>query len=151
MPEFTQTSTVDAPVERVWERIITPEGVNAEFRPLFRMTFPKEIERLTPDSVPLGERLCRSWILLFGVLPIDYDDVTLVRVDPPHGFLERSPMLSMRAWEHERTLEPAEDGRTRVTDRIRFEPRISFMGALARPIYRAVFRRRHRLLGRSFA
>ena len=34
----------------------------------------------------------------------------LVRLDPPSGFLERSSMLSMRTWEHERTLEPAAGG-----------------------------------------
>ena len=51
----------------------------------------------------LGERLFRSWILLFGVLPIDYDDITLVSIEPGRGFHERSSMLSMRVWEHERT------------------------------------------------
>ena len=32
---------------------------------------------------------------LFGLLPIDYDDLTFVAIDPPHGFDERSTMLSM--------------------------------------------------------
>ena len=41
------------------------------------------------------------------MIPIDYDDLTLVALEPGRGFHERSRMLSMRVWEHERTLEPA--------------------------------------------
>jgi hypothetical protein len=95
----------------------------------------------------VGERLCRSWILLFGVLPVDYDDITVVELDPPHGFLERSPMLSNRLWEHRRTIEPAGPGRCTVTDAIRWEPRVPLPVA---PVYRAVFALRHRRLRRHF-
>ena len=54
----------------------------------------------------LGERIFRSWVLLFGVLPIDFDDLTLIALEHGRGFHERSRMLSMRVWEHERALEP---------------------------------------------
>ena len=66
----------------------------------------------------LGERIFRSWVLLFGVLPIDYDDLTLIALEPGRGFHERSRMLSMRVWEHERTLEPDGEGGCRVRDRL---------------------------------
>ena len=49
-----------------------------------RMTIPKGIDALTPATVTLGEPIGRSWILLFGVLPIDYDDITLVELEDGH-------------------------------------------------------------------
>lgn len=125
------------------------EGVNDELAPLLRMTHPADVDQLNPDNVPLGERLFRSWVLLFGVVPFDYDDLVLVRVEPGRGFLERSTMLSQRSWEHERTLEDAPGG-CRVTDRIRFEPRLPLIGRPLRPLLRRFFRHRHRRLRRRF-
>ena len=147
--EFQVASRVDAPRSEVWARVSSMEGVNDELAPVLRMTHPPEVADLNPHNVPLGERLFRSWILLFGVLPFDYDDLVLVRVDPDRGFLERSSMLSQRVWEHERTLEDAEEG-CLVTDRIRFVPRPPLVGALLRPLLRAFFRHRHRRLRRRF-
>ena len=103
-------SRLDAPPQAVWERVITEEGINDEMRPIMRMRFPRALRGLDPETVELGEPLGRCWLLLFGVLPFDYDELTLVRLDPGRGFLERSRMLSQRLWEHERTLEPAGDG-----------------------------------------
>jgi hypothetical protein len=60
------------------------------------MTFPAGVNPLRAADLPLGRRLCRSWILLFGLLPIDYDDLTLLRWRPGVEFLEVSPMLSQR-------------------------------------------------------
>ena len=97
----------------------------------------------------VGERICRSWILLLGVLPVDYDDITLVRLNPPHGFLERSAMLSQRAWEHERTLEQQSD-RCVLTDSVRYQPRLPLPDKLLAPLYGFIFRHRHRRLRRRF-
>ena len=141
---------LSAPAEEVWARISTPEGVNDEFRPFLRMTFPPEVASLDPETVPIGERICRSWVLLFGVLPVDYDDLTLVSVDPPRGFHERSSMLTQRVWEHRRTIEPLGDGACRVTDRLTFEPRLKLPPQLFAPVFRLVFRWRHRRLRRTF-
>lgn len=147
--EFTVGSRLTAPRQAVWERISSMEGVNDELAPLIRMTYPPAVEQLTPDSVRLGERICRSWILLFGVLPFDYDDLVLVRIDDGYGFLERSTMLSQRLWEHERTLADAPGGCT-VTDRIRYEPRIPFIAVALRPVLRGFVGHRHRRLRRRF-
>jgi hypothetical protein len=59
-------------------------------------------------------------------------------------------MLSMRVWEHERTLEPVGAGDCRVRDRLSFEPRLPGTGPLLERIVRATFRHRHRRLGRRF-
>jgi ligand-binding SRPBCC domain-containing protein len=143
------TSRLDASPREVWDRIVTPEGINDELRPFLRMTVPRGIERLDPASVELGKPIGRSWILLFGVLPIDRDDVPLVELEEGRRFLERSPMLSMKLWEHERTVEPNGSG-CEITDRIRFQARLGLPAALPRPLFRAFFRHRHRRLRRRF-
>jgi hypothetical protein len=135
----------------VWERIVTPEGINHELMPLMRMTVPRGIDALDPASVPVGERLFRSWVLLFGFIPFDYDDIGLVRFEPGRGFHERSTMLTQRRTGHagpgmhERTLEPDGDG-CLVTDRLRFEPRAAVPVAVVRRLVAATFAHRHRRL-----
>lgn len=144
---FEVSSTLASPAPEVWHHAITPAGVNFELRPLARMTWPAGIERL--EAAPLGTRLCRSWILFLGVLPIDYDDLTFVEFGPGFRFLERSPMLSQRLWQHERTVEER-GGACRVTDRVRFEPRVRLLGAVQRVVFHRAFRLRHRNLRRRF-
>jgi hypothetical protein len=133
----------------VWDRVTTPAGIGDEMHPFLRMTIPRGLDRLDPESIELGERIGRSWILLFGLLPFDYDDLSLVRLDPGEGFLERSTMLSQRVWEHERTLEPIEGG-CKVSDRVRWESRLGLATAPLRPAIAWFFRHRHRRLVRHF-
>jgi ligand-binding SRPBCC domain-containing protein len=142
-------SRLSASPEAVWERVSTFEGVNDELRPVLRMTAPASVRALDPADVVLGERIFRSWVLLFGVLPIDYDDLTLVALEPGRGFHERSRMLSMRVWEHERTLTADGPGCV-VRDRLGFEPRLPGMGPLLERVIRATFRHRHKRLRRRF-
>jgi len=146
---FSESSIVAASPDIVWARVSTMAGVNAELAPLARMTYPEAMGVLAPAAVPLGRRAFRSWILLFGVLPIEYDDLTLVRIDPGHGFREESPLLSQRLWIHERTIEPAAGG-CRITDRLEFEPRLAFLGPVFLAVFRFFFRHRHRRLRREF-
>jgi hypothetical protein len=148
--ETTTTSLLEADPASVWERAFTPEGINDELAPLMKMTVPRGLEGFDLDRIEVGEPLGRSWILLGGLIPIDYDDLTLVRLEPGKGFLERSKMLSQRLWEHERTLEPAGIGGCRVTDRVAWEPRLPLPGAMMRPLFAALFRHRHRRLRRHF-
>jgi ligand-binding SRPBCC domain-containing protein len=150
MRTVEQESIVAAPPDAVWARVSTFEGVNDELLPLMRMTAPAHVRALDPSQVVLGERIFRSWVLLFGVIPIDYDDLTLIALEPGSGFHERSRMLSMRVWEHKRTLEPTGDAATRVSDRLSFEPRLPGSGPLLERFIRATFRHRHRRLRRRF-
>lgn len=147
--EISVSSRLDADAAAVWNRVTTPEGINDEMRPIMRMTVPAGVERLDPESVELGKRIGRSWVLLFGRVPFDYDDLTLVGLDPGRGFLERSSMLSQRVWEHERTLESAGGG-CLITDRVRWEPRLGLPGRPLRPLIGLIFRHRHRRLRRRF-
>jgi hypothetical protein len=148
--EISVASRLDARPDRVWDRVITPAGINDEMRPWLRMTTPRGLDRLDPGSIELGKPIGRSWILLFGLLPFDYDEITLVRLEEGRGFLERSSMLSQRTWEHERTLEPVGEGGCLITDRVRWRPRLGLPGAPLRPLFRWFFRHRHRRLRRRF-
>lgn len=148
--EIALSSELDAQPEALWARITDPAGINDELRPLMRMTVPAGAPDFGLDDPEPG-RIGRSWLLLFGFLPFDYDDLTIVRLEPGRGFLERSSMLSMRLWEHERTLTPLGSGRCRITDRVAWEPRLPLPGALSRRLVLAVFRHRHRRLRLRFA
>ncbi|HET9196813.1 MAG TPA: hypothetical protein VFN92_00985 [Solirubrobacterales bacterium] len=143
--EIAVSSELEADRERVWARAIDPAGINDELRPLMRMTVPKGAKDFGLD-VPAPGRIGRSWVFLFGLIPFDYDDLNIVRLDPGRGFLERSSMLSMRLWEHERTLEPLDGNRCRIADRVAWEPRLPLPAAWLRPLIQAIFNHRHRRL-----
>ena len=145
-----RTTLVAAPAERVWEQVTTIEGVNEELRPWLRMTVPRGARGMSLEDVELGRRAGRSWLLLGGVLPVDYDDVTLVERGPGMRFLERSPLGSMRSWQHERLVEPAGEGACEVTDRLEFEPRLRAARRPARAIVERLFAHRHRRLADHF-
>lgn len=148
--EITVSSHLDATPAQVWERVITPEGIRDEMHPYLRMTLPPGVERLDPESIELGKKIGRSWILLFGLLPFDYDDITVVRLEPERGFLERSQMLSQRVWEHERSLEPDPNGGCLITDRVSWQPRFGLPGRPLRPVIAWFFAHRHKRLQRHF-
>ena len=151
MEAVEQTSVLPGHADLVWRRAITEEGINYELRPILRMTMPAPLRGQTIDDVEVGVPLGRSWILLFGLIPVDYDDLFLAELGPGNRFLERSSMLSMRVWQHERSVEPVDAGSCRVTDRLSFELRrplawIPGSARLARTIVAALFRHRHRRL-----
>jgi ligand-binding SRPBCC domain-containing protein len=145
----TASSALDSPAEVVWAHSTSFEGVNYELMPIMRMTAPRDVRERGLAGVEVGQRICRSWVLLFGLIPFDYDDVTLARLDPGRGFLERSPMGSQRLWEHERTIEPTEAGCT-LTDRLRFEPKLAAAGGFVEWLIRRTFAHRHRRLRKRF-
>ncbi len=147
--EFSVSSTLAVSAAEAWAHAASLDGVNRELAPLVRMTYPPSAAVLTPETVPLNRRIFRSWILLFGVLPIDYDDLTLVELEPGRRFLEHSTMLTQRDWIHERIIESAGAG-CRVSDRLRFVPRVSLLGPLFLVMYRFTFWIRHRNLVRLF-
>jgi ligand-binding SRPBCC domain-containing protein len=133
----------------VWAHATSMAGVNSELFPLARMTSPRSAANLGAADIVPGRRVFRSWIFALGVLPVDYDDLTFVEFEAPRRFLERSPMLSQRWWQHERTVE-AVPGGTLLRDRVEFEPRSALLGRLQLPVFRLVFANRHRRLARMF-
>ncbi|KUH99395.1 hypothetical protein [Mycobacterium sp. IS-3022] len=146
-------SIVEAPAEAVWARVVTPEGINDELRPWMTMSIPRGAGDLTVDTVPVGTPVGRCWLRLFGVLPFDYDDLTIAELWPGRGFHEESTMLSMRRWRHERAIESTADGKTIVRDRLTFDLRapLRLFTPLVGAGIGALFGHRHRRLARYFA
>ncbi|MFV0434980.1 MAG: hypothetical protein ACK5LO_13495 [Leucobacter sp.] len=124
-------------------------GVNHELLPWVRMTPPRRYRDASIETVPVGVPLGRVVTWYLGFLPLDYDDMSFVEVTPEVGFHEVSTLGSMRHWEHRRTLEPVDAGdRTRVTDRLDFEPR--FAPRLSVRAIEKLFAHRHRRLAAWF-
>jgi hypothetical protein len=146
---FTISTPLRASAGQVWDHASTFAGVNRELWPLARMTCPPALRRLTPEAFPVGRTAFRSWILLFGLLPVEYDDFTLVELEPGRGFYEVSRLLTLREWRHRRSVRTAEAGCV-VRDEIVLVPRWRGTGWLLAWIYRRVFAWRHRRLRRLF-
>jgi hypothetical protein len=151
------TTRLPAPAEAVWDRAVTPAGINDELRPVLRMTMPRGFGDATIDDVETGVTLGRSWILLGGIVPVDYDDLRLEEIEVPgtggtrYRFQERSRTATFAVWGHERIVEPAGDGACEVTDRLTWEfkpPMARLPGSqrLATAVVGFLFRHRHRRL-----
>ena len=146
--DFEISSVLNADVQTVWAHCSSMSGVGRELWPLLRMTYPHGAEKLDGPFVP-GQPLFRSWLLLFGIVPIDRSDLTLVDVEPGRRFLERSSMATQRVWEHERLLE-AIPGGTRVTDRLTWRGRFPGSEAIFAIAVPILFKWRHRKLKKIF-
>lgn len=148
---FERQVTVNAPAADVWARVVTPEGINEEMRPVMTMTLPRSARGITIDSIQVGQPVGRALLRLGGLIPFDYDDLVVVELEPGRRFREESTMLSMRVWTHDRTVQPA-GGRAVVTDRVAFEPRLllRLAGPLLKQAIQAFFAHRHRRLRRYF-
>jgi ligand-binding SRPBCC domain-containing protein len=139
-------SRLRAPRECVWEWITSVKGISAEMWPYFRMTAPRHVRSLADVEFKPGARLFRSYVFLFGFLPIDYSDMTLLELDAGQGFVEQSPMGSMTLWRHERHILPCPDepGAVLLVDQLRFRPRMA--RRLVRWFIGRVFVHRHAVL-----
>lgn len=114
------------------------------------MTVPRRLRAMSLDDVQLGVRVCRSWVLLLGIVPFEYDDLVLVERGPGFRFLERSSTLTATPWQHERTVVPRGSG-CDLTDRVSAElrPGVARVPGAARTfgsMVRAIFAHRHRRL-----
>lgn len=143
--ELNFTTRLAATTAEAWIWMTSFEGISREMSPYLHMSAPAGVKSL--QSVPFtpGKRLFRSWITLFHILPFDYSDLTLVSIEEGIGFVEQSPMGTMRLWRHERRISPIESGCS-LSDTLTFEPR--FAGPISRWIVAAFFRHRHRQLAR---
>lgn len=146
---FERSTALAAPADAVWAHAATLSGVNRELWPLARMTHPPGRAALDPRGIAPGRPLFRSWILLFGLVPVDWDELCFEAFEPGR-FLERSRLATQREWRHERRVAPAPGGGCIVTDRLQFTPRIRWLGPLHLAVFRAAFRLRHRNLRRIF-
>jgi len=143
-------STLHASRERVWEWISSVQGIQAEMWPWLRMTAPRSVRSLADVPFQPGVRMFRSFVFLFGVLPIDYSDLTLLELDAGSGFVEQSPMGSMKLWRHGRRVLPcdSDESSVRLVDQLTFRPRLA--RGLVRWFIGRVFAHRHAVLRATF-
>ena len=146
---FTIASPLAAPRPIDWAHAGSMAGVNRELGPLLRMTYPPTYATLTTSQIRLGRRLFRSWLLLGGVVPNEYDDLTLVAFHEGASFTERSSMVAIAMWQHERRITDTAYG-SLVTDILQFQPRLAWTGSVVHVLVRIVFRHRHQRLQQLF-
>jgi ligand-binding SRPBCC domain-containing protein len=139
---LTFRSRLDAPAADVWKLATTMGGVNYELMPRVRMTVPPEARDLSILDAPVAETLFRSWVLLFGAIPLDLHSLRLSEIGPGHRFVEESTSALQRRWRHERTV--VEDGEgCIVTDQLTFSPRLRLALPVVAEVVRGVFEHRH--------
>lgn len=147
---FSIQSEVKASSETLWNHITQMKNVNAELMPFAKMTYPPNRSEIGNNDVPLQQVLFKSIILLFGFIPIDIHYLRLDKIETGKAFYENSYSLQHHYWKHTRCLMQQGD-KTMVRDELHFAPRISFLGYLLLPVYKVIFRNRHKQLQQYFA
>eukprot|EP00736_Rhodelphis_marinus_P014078 Rmarinus@m.23378 len=137
--------------QRIWDDVTTPELINAELWPLFSLSMPKGLDEDTArKNMKPGYHLGNVSLNLFGFLPVDVSDMTIVEFsNRAKSFLEVSTMRSMVVWRHRRevrteTNRSMQRSRTVIEDRVTFQPR--FFGMLLPMVVFLLFTYRHRRL-----
>jgi ligand-binding SRPBCC domain-containing protein len=138
-------TTVAVGVKDVWDWITSWNAISKEMAPYLKMTVSAKAADVSLINYPLGKPMFESWIKLFGVIPIDYSQLTIISLEPGVGFIEQSPMASMNLWRHERRIQPAGNG-CKIIDTLTFEPR--FLKNVLVKVVKAFFTHRHRMLNK---
>jgi len=141
-------SRLAAPPSAILRSVLTMAGVNSELMPLVRMTYPAEYRNSVLNAAAAGRVVFNSWILLFGVLPVDRHALRFERV-LPNGFDERSTSWLQRYWVHRRRVESRGPGAA-VVDDLEFRPRLGWFTPLLRLFIRWMFQHRHEQLRRRY-
>ncbi len=148
MRTFTVSSKLDADAKFIADKVFRIAGVNEELMPLVKMQLTPEWLQKSLAQWPVGYNIHASWLLLFGLLPIDRHHFGLEQVTEL-SFREKSWTLVLRTWTHQRDILPME-GYSEVVDKIEMTTRLSWLEPLITPIYLAVFKHRHRRLQKMF-
>ena len=144
---FRRTTVLDCPVDRVWATVTTQQGINHEMGPYLKMTMPRRFRGRSIADVAPGTRIGKSYLLLFGLLPFGFDDITIAEIEPGRMFREVSRMTGMRTWVHHRTVESS-GHRTILADEVTLAPRfpVPGLGVVMARVLSAFFAHRHRRL-----
>ncbi len=147
---FSIETEINSTKEILWQHITQMKNVNAELYPFARMTFPKTKGELGNNTVLLQQVIFKSVILLFSLIPIDLHYLRFDKLEYGSAFYENSYSLQHYYWKHTRTLKQ-NNGKTTVHDDIHFSPRISFTGYILLPVYKLIFKNRHKNLASIFS
>jgi hypothetical protein len=148
MPAFEIKSDLAIEASEFWSEC-SLESVNWELAPVVKMTAPADWKNRRIEDWEVGRELFKSWILVFGILPIDRHAFRLREIAPGCGFHERSSSWMNREWNHDRMIVPHDRGCT-VIDRVEFISRLPILAPLQLPICRFIFQHRHRRLRKKY-
>jgi ligand-binding SRPBCC domain-containing protein len=143
------SSELAAPQDAVWRHASTMAGVNYELGPWVRMSYPARCASIAEQPLVPGRTVFHSWITLARLVLLDRHALGFERLYPGEGFDERSHSWTQRSWLHRRRVR-AIPGGSCVSDQLEFEPRLSLLAPLLRPVIAWLFRHRHRQLRRRF-
>jgi hypothetical protein len=116
--------------------------VNYELGPWIQMSVPAAWHGLQLKDWSSEGPLFKSWVLLFGLVPLDRHAFGSLDLSQSMRFVETSSSWVNRVWRHERVV-TAVAGGCEVMDKVSFAPRLPFVSALLKPIYALVFGHRH--------
>lgn len=124
-------------------------GVNYELGPLLKMSAPDMWESKALNLWPTNQDLFSSNILLLNTIPIDRHTFFFHSIDS-FRFNEQSKSILNKSWSHERKIEHKGSGSV-IKDTIIFKSRLSVLGFLFTPIYKAVLKHRHNRLKTKYS
>ena len=133
--------------DNMWKWITSAEGINHELFPMLHMSSLSNFSTKNLDTIQLGVPITKSWLLLFGLLPIGFSELTLVELDIGVRFIEQSKMSFMRSWRHERIIIPHGAG-TIIRDVLTYEP--IMLNKSSTFFIKLLFHNRHRKLRNRF-
>ncbi len=148
MHEFSIQSDLAVAPAAFWAAT-SMSSVNWELAPIVRMSAPREWQDCAIERWETGSKLFDSWILLFGFVPVDLHSFRLQEIFADSGFQECSSSWMNKEWRHRRIALAGGQGCI-VTDHVVVVGRIPLLSALLMPVYRFVFRHRHRRLRKQY-
>jgi ligand-binding SRPBCC domain-containing protein len=141
--KLSYETELNAKPEDAWQWITSFDCITKEMMPYMKMTTPKDFRLIESSRIVPGRRLFRSWIKAFGIIPIDYSDLSFDKIIDGKGFLENSTMGTMKYWKHERIIVPTING-CKVIDEVTFEPKLA--SSLVGFLVDKFFKHRHKRL-----
>lgn len=115
---------LDVPIEETFDFFAEAANLEAITPPFlrFRITTPEPIEMRVGTLIDYRLRL-------HGI-PVSWH-TRIEAWDPPHGFVDRQLRGPYALWHHTHTFEALDDGRTQMTDLVRYAQRFGPLGTLA--------------------
>ena len=141
-------SKLNVTADTLWQWIISKKGINTELSPILKMTSLDRFNIKHKDQLKLGQPMTISWIMLFGIIPIDRSKITLMAIEEGKYFIEQSPMIGMKLWRHKRSITEFATKGSVLIDELDFEPR--FFKSVIIWFIKKLFENRHQQLKRIF-
>ncbi|MES2104918.1 MAG: hypothetical protein V4634_12940 [Pseudomonadota bacterium] len=148
MPEFIIQSRLAVNAAE-FAAATSMQSVNWELSPIVRMTAPDEWKNCAIGQWETGRLLFKSWILLFGLIPVDLHAFRLQEIYAGAGFQECSSSTVNKEWRHRRMLAAHGSGCS-VIDHVVVVGRLPLLSAMLMPVYKCVFRYRHARLRKRY-